>query len=119
MTLDLELATHLNNFLTGQLPLPAYREAMMRVRVEKLESLQPRDKSFLLEFEMRYAQLRAEAITEYQFKQLLTYAAVSEPSGTNEQVEVWFYPKPGEKKPVVGTNTEVTTLNPYGELVNV
>jgi hypothetical protein len=120
MTLSLELANQLSSFLAERLSLSAYREAMMRVRVETFDSMQLRDKSFLLEFETRYAQLKAGAITEYQFKQLLAYAAVNEPVGTNEQPEVWFYaePDPVEKKPVMGTNTEVTTWNSYRELVN-
>jgi hypothetical protein len=116
MPLNLELANQLNNFLSGSLALSAYREAMMRVRVEKLESLLLRDKNFVYEFETRYAQLKAEALTEYQFKELLTYAAVSESAATTSQPEVWFYPDPQEEKARVDTKAEAQTAN-YSELV--
>ena len=91
MTLSLELANQLSSFLAERLSLSAYREAMMRVRVETFDSMQLRDKSFLLEFETRYAQLKAGAITEYQFKQLLAYAAVNDAGGRRVNRSVRSY----------------------------
>ena len=74
LTLTLELANQLNTFLTGSLSLSAYREAMMRFRLGNFDALAPRDKAFVLEFETRYAQLKANAIDESQFKSLIAYA---------------------------------------------
>jgi len=98
MPFNQELANQLSNFLAGELPLPAYREAMMRFRLEKLESLQERDKNFVYEFETRYAQLKAEAITEHQFRQLMGYAAACQPAATHP-TEVWFRLDSPERKP--------------------
>lgn len=89
--LNEDLSKLLSSFLSGSLSLPAYREAMMRVRVENLESLKPRDKNFLYDFETRYAQLKSQAINDFQFKELLTYAAVDEPASTMSEGDVWLY----------------------------
>ncbi len=98
MPFNQELANQLSSFLAGELPLPAYRQAMMRFRLEKLESVQERDKNFVYEFETRYAQLKAEAITEHQFTQLLGYAAACQPAAAHSP-EVWFNLDSPERKP--------------------
>jgi hypothetical protein len=105
MLLNPGFASNLLDFLKGELSLSAYRVAMMRVRLEALDSLPARDKNFLYEFETRYAQLNAGAITEYTFKQFLAYAAACEPTGTYAQPKLWFVPE----TPMVQTETEVTT----------
>lgn len=90
MSLNLELASMLNSFLQGELQLPAYREAMLRLRLEKLDSLEPSDKTFVYGFETRYAQLKAGALTDTQFKDMLSYAAASIAASQNPQPDVWF-----------------------------
>jgi hypothetical protein len=91
LSLDLELANQLNSYLRGAMQLSAYREWMMQFRVQKLHSASETDKTFVYAFETRYAQFQAEAITEFQFKQLLTYAALAQPLPV---ANVWVYPDP-------------------------
>jgi len=98
MPFNQELANQLSSFLAGDLSLPAYRQAMMSFRLEKLESVQDRDKNFVYEFETRYAQLKAEAINEYQFRQLLGYAAACH-SASIQHADVWLQLDSLEKKP--------------------
>lgn len=90
MALNSDLANKLRDFLRGSLSLSDYRVAMMHVRLDELESLPLRDQNFVYDFETRYAQLVAGAITEYTFKQLLAYAATCESTGSNQQTKVWL-----------------------------
>jgi hypothetical protein len=119
MPFNQELANQLSNFLAGDLSLPAYRQAMMRFRLEKLESVQDWDKNFVYEFETRYAQLKAEAITEYQFRQLLGYAAASQTVST-QHPEVQFQLESTERKPpqsVVSSSVSQTSTERTLQLV--
>ena len=114
MPFNKELVDQLSNFLAGNLSLPAYRQAIMRFRLEKLESVQERDKNFVYEFETRYAQLTAEAITEYQFKQLLGYAAASESAAPQPTTGMWFQldsPETKPPQPVVTHSVAQTSTN--------
>ena len=107
MRLNLTLAKMLRDFVKGDLSLFDYRMAMMRVRVDGLDSLESQDKNFVYEFEVRYAQLMAAAITEYTFKQLLSYAASCQLTGTDGRTELWFVSDP----PTFSKPTEVNSGN--------